>query len=62
MRQLAIYLANRHTEDSHVEIGRSIGGRNHSTVIHSIKQVNNLIDTEPQTKMDIEAIEKLMKV
>ena len=62
MRQLTIYLANRHTDDSHVQIGKSIGGRNHSTVIHSIKQVNNLIDTEPKTKHDIEAIEKSMHV
>ena len=58
VRQLTMYLANRHTEDSHVQIGKAIGGRNHSTVIHSIKQVNNLIDTEPKTKSDIEAIEK----
>lgn len=58
VRQLTMYLANRHTEDSHVQIGKAIGGRNHSTVIHSIKQVNNLIDTEPKTKADIEAIEK----
>lgn len=62
MRQLAIYLANRHTDDSHVQIGKAIGGRNHSTVIHSIKQMNNLIDTEPKTKQDIEAIEKSMHI
>lgn len=62
MRQLAIYLANRHTDDSHVQIGKSMGGRNHSTVIHSIKQVHNLIDTEPKTKLDIEAIEKRLNI
>ena len=62
MRQLTIYLANRHTEDSHVQIGKMIGGRNHSTVIHSIKQVNNLIDTEPKTKTDIESIEKYLNL
>ena len=59
VRQLAIYMANKFTDDSHVQIGKSIGGRNHSTVIHSIKQVNNLIDTEPKTKVDIDAIEKM---
>ena len=52
-------MANKFTDDSHVQIGKSIGGRNHSTVIHSIKQVNNLIDTEPKTKVDIDAIEKM---
>ncbi len=62
VRQIAIYLANKYTEDSHVQIGRSIGGRNHSTVIHSIKQVNNMIDTEPKTRADIEAIEKQMNL
>ena len=59
VRQIAIYMANKYTEDSHVQIGKSIGGRNHSTVIHSIKQVNNLIDTEPKTRTDLEAIEKM---
>jgi len=62
VRQIAIYLANKYTDDSHVQIGRAIGGRNHSTVIHSIKQVHNLIDTEPQTKTDIEQIEKQINI
>ncbi len=62
IRQIAIYLANKFTDDSHVQIGKNIGGRNHSTVIHSIKQVNNLLDTEPQTKSDIEAIEKMINI
>lgn len=62
VRQIAIYLANKYTEDSHVQIGRLIGGRNHSTVIHSIKQVNNMLDTEPKTRIDIEALEKQFNI
>ena len=60
VRQIAIYMANRYTDQSHVQIGKAIGGRNHSTVIHSLKQMNNLIDTEVKTRQDIEAIEKLI--
>lgn len=57
IRQLAMYLANKHTDKSTSQIGRCVGGRNHATVIHSIKQIKNLIDTDEKTRRDIEDIE-----
>ena len=52
-----MYLANKHTDKSTSQIGHCVGGRNHATVIHSIKQIKNLIDTDERTRRDIEEIE-----
>jgi chromosomal replication initiator protein len=41
-RQVAMYLCKRLTHASLPEIGRSFGGKHHSTVIHSIKKVDQL--------------------
>jgi len=41
-RQIAMYLCKSLTHASLPEIGRSFGGKHHSTVIHSIKKVNDM--------------------
>ena len=41
-RQVAMYLCKNLTHASLPEIGRSFGGKHHSTVIHSIKKVEDL--------------------
>jgi chromosomal replication initiator protein len=41
-RQVAMYLCKMLTHASLPEIGRSFGGKHHSTVIHSIKKVEDL--------------------
>ena len=41
-RQIAMYLCKSLTHASLPEIGRSFGGKHHSTVIHSIKKIDNL--------------------
>ena len=41
-RQIAMYLCKSLTHASLPEIGRSFGGKHHSTVIHSIKKVDEL--------------------
>ena len=41
-RQIAMYLCKQMTRASLPEIGRSFGGKHHSTVIHSIKKINEL--------------------
>jgi chromosomal replication initiator protein len=41
-RQVAMYLCKSLTTASLPEIGRSFGGKHHSTVIHSIKKIENL--------------------
>jgi len=46
-RQVAMYLCKMLTHASLPEIGRSFGGKHHSTVIHSIKKVEELRKTSP---------------
>ena len=41
-RQIAMYLCKSLTHASLPEIGRSFGGKHHSTVIHSIKKVEEM--------------------
>jgi chromosomal replication initiator protein len=41
-RQVAMYLCKQLTNASLPEIGRSFGGKHHSTVIHSVRKVEDL--------------------
>ena len=45
-RQIAMYLAKRLTTRSLPEIGRKFGGRDHSTVIHAVKRIEELRDRD----------------
>lgn len=57
IRQLAIFLADKYTDLSSVQIGRQIGGRNHATVIHSVNQIKNLIDVDESVRNEVSIIE-----
>ena len=46
-RQIAMYLCKQLTHASLPEIGRSFGGKHHSTVIHSIRKVEDLRKKDP---------------
>ncbi len=46
-RQVAMYLCKTLTSSSLPEIGKSFGGKHHSTVIHSIKKVEDLRQRDP---------------
>ena len=45
-RQIAMYLSKRLTTRSLPEIGRKFGGRDHSTVIHAVRRVEQLRDSD----------------
>jgi chromosomal replication initiator protein len=47
-RQIAMYLAREMLNLQLVEIGTAFGGRDHSTVIHSLEKVSNMAHTEPE--------------
>ena len=59
-RQLAMYLAKKHTKQPLAAIGAAIGGRNHATVLHSCKTISNLMDTEKIFRQQVEKIEKTL--
>lgn len=55
-RQIVMFLAKQHTKSSLSAIGAAVGGRNHSTVLHSCKTVTNLMETDKQFKGLVESI------
>ena len=59
-RQLAMFLAKKHTKQPLTNIGAAIGGRNHATVLHSCKTISNLMDTEKMFRQQVEQIEKII--
>jgi chromosomal replication initiator protein len=61
-RQLSMYLAKNHTGTSLKSIGSKFGGKDHSTVLYSIKAVQDLIDTDIDFKVTVNEIEKKMSL
>ena len=59
-RQLAMFLAKKHTKHPLAYIGAAIGGRNHATVLHSCKTITNLMETEKMFRQQVEQIEKML--
>jgi chromosomal replication initiator protein len=53
-RQIAIYLSRKLTGSSLIEIGEKFGGKDHSTVLHSIKKVEEKMSNDPSFKEMIE--------
>jgi len=52
-RQVAMYLAKVMTPRSYPEIGRKFGGRDHSTVIHAVKLVEQLRGEDSEMDNDV---------
>lgn len=61
-RQIAMYFSKSLTGSSLASIGAQIGGKDHATVLHACKIVNNLIDTDKQFRADVEEIEKRLVI
>ena len=60
-RQVAMYLAKQLTPRSLPEIGRKFGGRDHTTVMHAIRKIEELRSTDPVLSEDIEALRRLLQ-
>ena len=62
-RQVAMYLSRILTEHSLQEIGNAFGGRDHGTVIHACKTVENMMDQDMSIKHSVEFLnEQLSQV
>jgi chromosomal replication initiator protein len=61
-RQIAMFFSKNLTKCSLATIGSQIGGKDHATVLHACKTVNNLIETDKQFKHQIEEIERKLKI
>ena len=59
-RQIAMYLSKNLTSFSYPEIGRQFGGRDHTTVMHAVKTIENLMKSDAQMSEDIELIKSIL--
>ena len=57
-RQIAMYLSKQHTTNSLPEIGRKFSNRDHTTVIHAVKKIEDLIKKDNEIKQSILEIKK----
>ncbi len=59
-RQIAMYLAKKYTTNSLPEIGRKFSNRDHTTVIHAVKKINELVKNDNEIKHSITEIIKIL--
>jgi len=57
-RQIAMYLAKQYTTNSLPDIGRKFSNRDHTTVIHAVKKINELIKKDNEIRQSIIEIKK----
>ncbi len=60
-RQVAMYLAKNLTSRSLPEIGRKFGGRDHTTVIHAVKKIEELQLADASFAEDIELLRRMIE-
>ncbi|MDH5609561.1 MAG: chromosomal replication initiator protein DnaA, partial [Cyclobacteriaceae bacterium] len=61
-RQVAMYFSKDYTQHSLKSIGYHFGGRDHSTVIHAVQSVNDMIDTNTKFRIAIDELRKKLKM
>ena len=57
-RQIAMYLSKQHTTNSLPDIGRKFSNRDHTTVIHAVKKIEELIQKDNEIRQNIVDIKK----
>jgi len=60
-RQVAMYLAKQLTQRSLPEIGRNFGNRDHTTVIHAIARVTELMQRDDTLAEDVELLRRMLE-
>jgi chromosomal replication initiator protein len=61
-RQIAMYFAKNMTKSSLSSIGAHCGGKDHATVLHACRTVNNLIETDKKFKASVQDLQKKISV
>jgi chromosomal replication initiator protein len=61
-RQIAMYFAKKMTKSSLANIGAHCGGKDHATVLHACRTVNNLSETDKQFRAYLEDLEKKLSI
>jgi chromosomal replication initiator protein len=60
-RQVAMYLAKTLTLRSLPEIGRRFGGRDHTTVLHAVRKIENLVGNDTALAEEIEGLKRQLQ-
>ncbi|PWR01411.1 chromosomal replication initiator protein DnaA [Meridianimarinicoccus roseus] len=60
-RQIAMYLSKTLTSRSLPEIGRRFGGRDHTTIMHGVKRIEDLRGRDSQVAEDLEMLRRLLE-
>jgi chromosomal replication initiator protein len=60
-RQIAMYLSKQLTSRSLPEIGRAFGGRDHTTVIHGVRKVEEIMSADPIFAEDVELLTRMLE-
>ena len=60
-RQVAMYLSKILTTRSLPEIGRKFGGRDHTTVIHAVKRIESLQDSDNAIQEEVEVLSRALE-
>jgi chromosomal replication initiator protein len=60
-RQLSMYFSKKHTKSSLASIGQQCGNKDHATVLHACRTVNNLVETDKQFRLFVEDLDKKIK-
>jgi len=60
-RQVAMYLSKQLTARSLPEIGRKFGGRDHTTVMHAVRKIEELKSTDPGFAEDVELLRRMLE-
>tara|TARA_Y100000590_G_scaffold45889_1_gene48775 strand:+ start:7489 stop:8874 length:1386 start_codon:yes stop_codon:yes gene_type:complete len=60
-RQIAMYLAKQHTTNSLPDIGRKFSNRDHTTVIHAVKKIEELIRKDNEIRQSVAEIRKRLQ-
>jgi chromosomal replication initiator protein len=61
-RQLAMFFSKKHTKSSLATIGLHCGNKDHATVLHACRTVNNLVETDKRFRIYVEEIDKKLKL
>ncbi len=60
-RQIAMYLCRELTEESYAHIGSRFGGRDHSTVIHAYRKIEEALESDAELQSDISTLHSKLR-
>lgn len=59
-RQIVMYLAKTMTKSSYPEIGRRLGGRDHTTIMHGVNRINSLRKSIPDLDAELQELTRIL--